>query len=59
VEPLLPLVWLKHEEEFTWGVEQREAFEKIKEYLMSTPVLRDLKAENPFRMYIAVRERVI
>jgi hypothetical protein len=53
------LVWLKHEEEFTWGVEQREAFEKIKEYLMSTPVLRDLKAENPFRMYIAVRERVI
>jgi hypothetical protein len=36
---LLPLVLLKHEEEFTWGAEQREAFEKIKEYLVSPPVL--------------------
>jgi hypothetical protein len=39
VESLLPLVQLKHEEEFTWVVEQREAFKKIKEYLMSPPVL--------------------
>jgi hypothetical protein len=39
VESSLPLVLLKHEEEITWGVEQREAFEKIKEYLMSQPVL--------------------
>jgi hypothetical protein len=39
VESLLPLVRLKHEEELTWGPEQREAFEKIKEYLMSPPVL--------------------
>jgi hypothetical protein len=39
VESLLPLVHLKHEEEFTWGVEQQEAFEKIKEYLVSPPVL--------------------
>jgi hypothetical protein len=35
----LPLVQLKHEEEFTWGAEQRESFEKIKEYLVSPPVL--------------------
>jgi hypothetical protein len=59
VESLLPLVWLKHEEEFTWGVEQRQAFEKIKEYLMSPPVLRALKAENTFKMYIAAEEWVI
>jgi hypothetical protein len=52
VEPLLPLVQLKHEE-FTWGVEQREAFEKIKENLVSPPVLRALKARNSFKMYIA------
>jgi hypothetical protein len=52
VESLLPLVWLKHEE-FTCGVEQREAFEKIKEYLVSPPVLRAPKAGNPFKMYIA------
>jgi hypothetical protein len=38
VESLLPLVQLKHEE-FIWGAEQLEAFEKIKEYLMSPPVL--------------------
>jgi hypothetical protein len=56
VESLLPLVQLKHEEEFTWGAKQREAFEKIKEYLVSPPVLRALKAGNPFKMYIAVQE---
>jgi hypothetical protein len=59
VESLLPLVWLKHEEEFTWRAEQREAFKKIKEYLMFPPVLQAPKAGNPFRMYIATQERVI
>jgi hypothetical protein len=59
VESLLPLVRLKHEEEFTWGEEQREAFEKIKEYLMSPFVLQALKAGNPFKMYIAAQEQVI
>jgi hypothetical protein len=59
VEPLLPLVWLKHEEEFIWGAEQREAFEKIKEYLMSPLVLRAPKTRNPFKMYIAMQEWVI
>jgi hypothetical protein len=41
------------------GAEQREAFEKIKEYLVSPPVLRALKAENPFKIYIAKQEWVI
>jgi hypothetical protein len=41
------------------GAEQREAFEKIKEYLMSPPVLQATKARNPFKMYIAVQEWVI
>jgi hypothetical protein len=41
------------------GVEQREDFKKIKEYLMSPPVLRAPKAGNPFKMYIDVQERVI
>jgi hypothetical protein len=39
VESLLPLVQLKHEEEFAWGAEQRDAFAKIMEYLVSPPVL--------------------
>jgi hypothetical protein len=59
VESLLPLVWLKHKEEFAWGAKQREAFKKIKEYLVSPPVLRSPKAGNPFKMYIAAHERVI
>jgi hypothetical protein len=58
VESLLPSVQLKHEE-FNCGAEQRQAFEKIKEYLMSPPVLRAPKAGNPFKMYIAAQEWVI
>jgi hypothetical protein len=41
------------------GSEQREAFEKFKEYHVSPPVLRALKVGNPFKMYIAMHERVI
>jgi hypothetical protein len=59
VDSLLALVRLKHEEEFTWGAEQGEAFKKIQEYLVSPPVLRAPKAGNPFKMYIAVQEWVI
>jgi hypothetical protein len=55
----LPLVQLKHEEEFILGAEQQEAFEKMKEYLMSPPVLRAPKIGNPFKMYIAMQEWVI
>jgi hypothetical protein len=41
------------------GVEQREVFEKIKEYLMSPPMLQAPKVGNLFKMYISVQERVI
>ena len=34
---------LKDEAEFTWGAEQQEAFEKIKMYLSSPPVLKTPK----------------
>jgi hypothetical protein len=39
--------------------EQREVSEKIKEYLMSPPVLRAPKAGYPFKMYNVEQERVI
>jgi hypothetical protein len=39
LKSLLPLVWLKHKEEFTWGAKQRQAFNKIKEYLVTPPML--------------------
>jgi hypothetical protein len=41
------------------GAEQQETFEKIKEYVVSPPVLQALKAGNPFKMYIATQEQVI
>jgi hypothetical protein len=59
VESLLSLVWLKHEEEFTWGIEQRDAFKTITEYLVSPLMLQAPKAGNSFKMYIAAQERVI
>jgi hypothetical protein len=61
VESLLPLVRLKHKEEFNWGggAKQRQVFDKIKENLVTPPVLRAPKAGNPFKMYIATQERVI
>ena len=50
---------MKNEAEFTWGAEQQEAFEKIKKYLSSPPVLKASKRGIPFRLYVAVENKVI
>jgi hypothetical protein len=55
VESLLPLVRLKHEVGSVLGVEQKQAFKRIKEYPVSPPVLRAPVAGKPFRVYIAVQ----
>jgi hypothetical protein len=44
VDPLLPLVRLRHEKDFVWGQEQRDALEKIREYLTSSPMLKHPKS---------------
>jgi hypothetical protein len=59
IDSFLPLVRMKHEGEFTWGEEHKEAFEKMKKYLMSLRVLRVPKANQGFRLYVAVQEHVI
>jgi hypothetical protein len=59
VETFLPLVRLKHEKEFMWGLEQRTAFESIRRYLSSPPVLRAPRVGKPFRLYVAAQERVV
>ena len=41
------------------GAEQQEAFEKIKFYLSSTPVLKAPRRGVPFRLYVAVEDNVI
>jgi ribonuclease HI len=56
VESFTPLVRLKHETDFRWGAEQREAFVAIKKYLLTPPVLKASKAGVPFRLYIAAQE---
>jgi hypothetical protein len=53
------LIQLKHENDFVWGDEQKEAFKKIKRYLMSPPVLRALRIGQGFRLYIAAQEYAI
>jgi hypothetical protein len=35
VDSFLPLLQLKHEQDFAWGGEQEATFNKIKEYLVS------------------------
>jgi hypothetical protein len=59
VESLLPLVRLKHEKDFAWGVAQREAFECIKDYLSKVLVLRALRIGETFTLYVATQEKVI
>jgi hypothetical protein len=59
VDSFLPLLRLKHEHEFAWGAEQEAAFDKIKDYLISTPVLRAPMVGRGFKLYIATEEKVI
>ena len=54
-----PILKLKDEFEFTWGAKQQEAFEKIKEYLSTPPVLHAPRRGVPFKLYIAAKEKVI
>jgi hypothetical protein len=56
---LPPILKLNDESEFTWGAEQQEAFEKIKEYLSTPPVLRAPRRGVPFKLYIAAEDKII
>ena len=41
------------------GAKQQEAFEKIREYLSTPPVLRAPRRGVPFKIYIAAKEKII
>jgi hypothetical protein len=58
VKSFLPLVCMKHEDEFAWGEEQKKAFEKIKECLSKAPVLREPKVGEAFKLYVAAQDNV-
>jgi len=57
--PFTPILKLKDESEFTWGAKQQEAFEKIKEYLSTPPVLHAPRRGVPFKLYIVAEEKII
>ena len=59
IDALTSILRLKNETEFTWGAEQQEAFEKIKVYLPSTPVLKASRRGVPFRFYVAAEGKII
>ena len=59
IDAFTPILRLKDETEFTWGAKQQEAFEKIKVYLSSPPVLKAPRRGVPFRLYVAVEDKVI
>ena len=59
IDVLNSILWLKIEIELTWGAEQEEAFEKIKTYLSSPPVLKVPRRGVPFRLYVAAEDKVI
>jgi hypothetical protein len=59
ISAFAPILQLKNEAEFTWGVEQQRTFNDIKKYLSSPPVIKAHKAGIPFRLYIAAKDIVI
>ena len=52
IDAFTPILRLKNETEFTWGEEQQEPFEKIKNYLAP-------RRGVPFRLYVAAENRII
>ena len=59
IDAFTPNIRLKNEVEFTWGVKQQQAFEKIKKYLSSPPVLKAHRRGVPFELYLAAEDKVI
>jgi hypothetical protein len=40
ISAFAPILWLKNEAKFTWGVDQQRAFDDIKNHLSSLPVMK-------------------
>jgi hypothetical protein len=59
IDAFTPILRLKNDAEFTWGAEQQEAFNLIRKYLSSAPVLKAPQAGVTFRLYIAGEDKVI
>jgi hypothetical protein len=58
ISAFAPILQLKNEAEFTWVAEQQHAFDDIKKYLSSPPVMKAPKV-GLFWLYITVEDSVI
>jgi hypothetical protein len=59
ISAFAPILWLKNKVEFTWGVDQQCAFDDIKKYLSSPPVMKAPVARILFWLYIAVEDDIV
>ncbi|KAM1426464.1 hypothetical protein ACFXTO_019144 [Malus domestica] len=59
IQPLTLLLRLKDKKDFEWGPPHQEAFDSIKVYLASPPVLMPPQRGKPLKLYISASERSI
>ncbi|KAK1627471.1 hypothetical protein QYE76_001786 [Lolium multiflorum] len=59
IEPFVALVKTKSDDEFHWGAEQQQAFDEIKRYLTTPPVLVPPQQDMPFYIYLSVADTSI
>ena len=52
----MPLVKIKSTSDFTWGQEQQKAFDELKQYLSSPPVLVPPQLDQSFIVYLSADE---
>jgi len=57
--PFCPLLKLKNDQKFKWGDVQQKAFEEIKEYMKSPPVLVPPQQGKPFKLYVLADSQTI
>ncbi|XP_039778269.1 uncharacterized protein LOC120645553 [Panicum virgatum] len=57
IEPFMPLMKIKSTSDFTWGQDQQKAFDELKRYLSSPPVLVPPQLDQPFTVYLLADER--
>ncbi|XP_024190475.1 uncharacterized protein LOC112194472 [Rosa chinensis] len=59
IQPFSPLLRLQGQNEFVWEAKHQEAFDSIKAYLVSPPVLVPPRAGVPLKLYISTAEASI
>jgi hypothetical protein len=59
ISAFVAILHLTNKTDFTWGIEQQHAFDDLKKYLSSSPVMKAPKVRILFRLYIAAEDSVI